>query len=268
MYVDDELALEQLIRKLQRRRKHRVELLEPATARDLEELEGKLGAPLPPSVRRVFELCNGSFVPLSPMRPDRLVPAFSIYDTSDGVVPLIETGLDPETGLERGYGVALANPWGLLKERSEDGYIDADFTLVEWFEMIAKDLATYEWPARRTITPLDEWTPCPSLDETALHGAPIGTAIASRVQRTKKNRYALQLFVLVDADRWVESRCRAEMNDDPRPLDEMIASAAEHISNLISRHPSQWAISTAEVVRVRRDRDLFRGTVRIDVTAP
>ncbi len=263
--VDDELALEKLIRTLQRRRKHRVDLLEPATTDDLSALEAKLGAQLPASVRRVFELCDGSMLPLSPMRPDRLVPSWSIYDASDGVVPLIECDIDPETGLQRGYGVAFDKPWGLLKERADDGYIDADFTLVEWFELVAKDLATYEWPAPRSITPLDEWTPCESLDEASLRDAPIGTAIASRVRRTKRNRIALELFVLVDPDRWVRSICRAEKDLDPTPVSEMCAKAAEQVSYLISRHPSQWAISATEVARVRRERDVFRGAVRIDL---
>lgn len=263
--VDEEIALEKLIRTLQRRRKHPVALDPPAAPDELSALEGKLGAPLPASVRRVFELCDGSLLPLSPMRPDRLVHSWSIYDASDGIVPLIECDLDPETGLQRGYGVAIDKPWGLLKERSEDGYIDADFTLVEWFELVAKDLATYEWPAPRSITPLDDWTPCESIEEAGLRDAPIGAAIASRVQRTKRNRIALELFALVDPDRWVRSICRAEKDLDPTPLSEMCGKAAEHVSYLISRHPSQWAISTTEVARVRRERDVFRGAVRIDL---
>lgn len=72
-----------------------------------------------------------------------------------------------------------------------------------------------------------------------------------------------ELFVLVDPDRWVQSVQRAECDNDPSTVSEMCAKAAEEMSYEISRHPSQWMITAAEVARVRRRRELFIGAARI-----
>ncbi len=268
--ADDELAhLDELIRTLVRRRKHPIEVYS-ARPEDLTELEEKLGAPLPAPVRGVLERCEGSRRPLSPMRPDRLMGSFEIklqleFDASVGVVPLIECDLDPETGLRLGYGVAIANPWGLLKERSEDGFIDADFTLVEWFAMISKELTTYDWPTPRTITVLDEWVRRDAIDEAELVAAPVGTAVATRVITTKRNRVALELCVLVDPGRWVRSISRAEKDNDDSPLIDLCRRSTEEMSYSISRHPSQWALDAAGVVAsIRPKRQLFVGAARIE----
>jgi hypothetical protein len=222
--------------------------LEAARPERLAELEQVLGAPLPPSVRTLLEVFDGSFVPVSPQRPDTVLFALAISMQLSSVerrdvVPIIECGNDPETGLNRLLGVAVDDPWGRLKQGLGDSYDTQTVTLVEWFEQVTAENRTYVWPAWREIMPVAEWSSRTEIAESELATMPVGAAIATYVPAAKRNRVQLRLRVHLEPGIWAESQARRD--DEPLSVLELIARARAHMERVILRARSQWELTLA-----------------------
>jgi hypothetical protein len=238
------------------------ELLDPASPAAIAEIESLLGAPLPAPVRIVLETFDGSFLRVSPMRPDIVLSAFEItlkLSEARDVVPLIECGLDPETGLSRLLGVSVADPWGNLSGSS--------MTLTGWFEQITTDLKTYEWPDPKKIVVDLEWSQHAAISESVLVALPVGAAVAIVQPTARRNRIKLHLFVQLEPGVWARGIHR--QGDHDLPLHAICASASTDIEREIARDRSQWALAAADVVSAAsaKGRELFEGTVQIETVS-
>jgi len=226
-----------------------LDLHDPARATTLAALEDTLGRPLPPPVRIVFETFDGSILPVSPMRGDRVLSTLELsmkIEAASDAVPLIDLGLDEETGLTRTLDVVCADPWGPLHHEGAPSAL----TLLAWFEDVIGELTTYVWPAPVTLHPGLAWAPTPALSEAALAALPIGAAIAIVQPTAKRNRLRLALFVQLDAGVWACGHHRHQ--DDERDLPAMCDDACIQIERAILRAPSQWSRSPADVERTIR----------------
>jgi hypothetical protein len=242
---------------------HPFEILKPARPATLLEIEELLGAPLPVSVRIVLETLDGSYIPVSPERPDIVMPTSGIsgylgYSHARDFVPLVECELDPETGMQRMLGVAVADPWGPL--RHDDGNVDTR-SLLAWFEQVTAENATYTWPAPRQLTPSGAWASRAQLSEADMRDMPVGAAIAVHVPQAKRNRIRLQLFVQLEPGVWARGISRKR--DGSPSLHEMCAEASDWIGRETCRARSQWVLGPAQIVPRLRE-PLFVGTVVID----
>src|SRR5262249_54057812 len=155
-----------------------------------------------------LETFDGSYVPVSPERPDVVLYTSAIalrleHADTRAVVPLVECELDPETGIQRTLGIALADPWGPMKQGSGYSYDTETTTLLDWFAQVTRENRTYAWPARRRISPRLEWASRLVLAEDELSAMPVGTAIAvNRPGQAKRNRIRLNLYVQLEPGVW------------------------------------------------------------------
>jgi hypothetical protein len=248
-------------------RRPMIEYSEPAPTSKIVEIESMLGAELPLSVRVVLETFDGTFMqPVSPCRPDHVLSASEIWSrvgNATEVVPIIERGLDPGTGMSRLLGVSVHDTWGPLVAGDGFEYPETtSLTLVGWFEQVIAETLAYEPPAPLALTP-SPLAPRTAITEADLRTAPVGAAFASVWPEVKRNRMRLQLYVQLEPDVWAHGCSR--QGREELSLDERAHEACTEITREIRRDRSQWAMTATQIAaRIRPDRQLFSTTVRIE----
>ncbi len=239
-------------------------LCDPAPAEKLDQIESLLGGEIPRSVRLVLETLDGSFCsPVSPCRPDHLLSAseISIRIHGDGpcdVIPIIERGLDPVTGMSLLLGVSLADPWGPLVAGDGFEYPDTTpHTLLDWFEQVIAETRAYEWPEPLALTVRPTLSALAMISEAVLGQLPVGTGVLVMVpEPVKRNRMKLRLFLQLEPGVWALGHSR--QGDDHPTIDERCIEACTVIARETRRHRSQWTLTTADVAaKIRPDREMY-----------
>lgn len=192
------------------------------------------------------------------------------------VVPIIDLGLNTETGAWPLLGVVRDAPWGNLKFcdkcDEEQTYEDTTMTLIAWCQQIILDWRQYQRPPARSLTVGDTWAPLGNTADINVHALPVQTAIAVfRPYAKKRRRVRLELYVQVEPDVWAHGVFPGvrQSEDEEHSLVAMCALAAADIERQIMRDRSQWVLTTSDVaskvnaVTATVYKEYYRGRITI-----